>query len=182
MTHFTDLCNWFLAAEPEEVATIESGMLNRAVTIRYRTGEIATITMCANGTFGYPKELCEVMGNGGIVVIDHMVEVRAAGITGTPARKTYPLSGATEAGLAGWLAERERACRQAVETRDPSRSVLAPEADKGHAAALDRFADEIEDIGPSVCGIDDSVQATRVAFAAIRSARERRFVKLAEMA
>ena len=47
MTHFTDLCNWFLAAEFEEVVALEHGMLNHGIVIRYRTGEIATLLMCA---------------------------------------------------------------------------------------------------------------------------------------
>ena len=186
MTHFTDLCNWFLAAEPEEVVAVESGMLNHAVIIRYRTGEIATITMSANGTFGYPKELYEVMGNGGIVVIDHMVEVRTAGISGAPSRTSYSLVGAPHrkldaAGTTGWFAERERSCRQAVETNDCSLSALCADADKGHAAALTRFIDEIAGIGPPVCGVDDAVRATRMAFAAVRSAREHRLVKMEEI-
>lgn len=47
MTHFTDLCNWFLAAEPEEVVALDHGDLNHGIVVRYRTGEVATIAMCA---------------------------------------------------------------------------------------------------------------------------------------
>ncbi len=82
MTHFIDLCNWFLADEPVEVSAIETGMLNHATIVRYRSGALATISLCANGSFGYPKELYEAFGNGAAVAIDHMVEVRAAGIPG----------------------------------------------------------------------------------------------------
>ena len=46
MTHFTDLCNWFMDAEPEEVVALEYGMLNHGVVIRYKTGELATILLC----------------------------------------------------------------------------------------------------------------------------------------
>jgi len=80
MTHFTDLCNWFMATEPEEVSAMETGMLNHGIIIKYKTGEIATLCMCANGTFGYPKELYEMFGNGAAVVVDHMLEIRIAGI------------------------------------------------------------------------------------------------------
>jgi hypothetical protein len=31
MTHFTDLCNWFLAAEPEEVVALATGMLSHSI-------------------------------------------------------------------------------------------------------------------------------------------------------
>jgi len=186
MTHFTDLCNWFLAARPVEVAAMETGMLNHAVIIRYETGELATINLCGNGTFGYPKELYEAMGNGGIVVVDHMVELRAAGIEGAPPKITYPFLNdrhpavGTEGGIAGWLAKKRAACREAAATGDPMQQFTA-EPDKGHAHALDRFVDEIRGTGPVVCGIDDAVLATRVAFAAVRSAQERRYVALEEV-
>src|SRR5690606_2509414 len=80
MTHFTDICNWFLAAEPEEVFAMKSDLFNASCIVKYATGEMATIMFAMNGTFGYPKELFEVFGHGAAVVIDHMVEVRTAGI------------------------------------------------------------------------------------------------------
>ena len=186
MTHFTDLCNWFLDARPAEVVAMETGMLNHAIVIRYETGELATINLCANGTFGYPKELYEAMGNGGIVVVDHMLEVRTAGIADAPEREIYPLVQdrhpkiGTEGGILGWLAKKRAACREVEETGDPMRLFTA-EPDKGHAHALDRFVDEIRGQGPMVCGVDDAVLATRVAFAAVRAAREHRHVTLAEV-
>ena len=186
MTHFTDLCNWFLDDEPAEVSAIETGMLNHAIIIRYRQGELATLNLCANGTFGYPKELYEMMGNGGIVVVDHMVEVRTAGIENAPPRILYPLLKdrhpeiGTEGGILGWIEKKQAACREVIETGDPMRQ-FAAEPDKGHAHALDRFVDEIQGLGPVVCGVRDAVQATRVAFAAIRSAAEHRIVSLEEI-
>jgi predicted dehydrogenase len=186
MTHFTDLCNWFLAAEPVEVVALESGMLNHGVVVRYKTGEIATLTMAANGTFGYPKELYEMFGNGGAVVVDHLVEIRTAGLAGVPARTVYPLLRdrfpdiGTELGLSGWLKKRAAACAEA-EARGDTTLVLAADPDKGHAHAMERFVDEIHGDGPQVCGVDDAVMATRVAFAAIRAAHEKRMVSLAEI-
>lgn len=185
MTHFTDLCNWFLAAEPREVVAIEDG-LNHAVIIRYQTGEMATITMSGNGTFGYPKELYEMFGNGAAVVVDHMLEVRTAGVEGAPARKTYPMLSdrhrqvGTEGGLLGWLEKKRAACREAAEKGDPMLQFTA-EPDKGHMQAIERFVAEIRGQGPVVCGIDDTILATRVSFAAIRSAAERRIVSLSEV-
>jgi len=76
MTHFTDICNWFMASDPIEVVAFETGMLNHSIIVKYSDGEIATLSLCANGTFGYPKELYEAMGNGSIVVCGHMCEVR----------------------------------------------------------------------------------------------------------
>ena len=186
MTHFTDICNWMLNAQPIEVTAVETGMLNHAIIIRYDTGELATLNMTGNGTFGYPKELFEMMGHGAMVAVDHMVEVRTAGITGAPWQKTYPLLGdrypnvGREGGISGYLAKQQVACDDAAEKRDAS-LVIHGKPDKGHARQLERFVDQIQGQGPAVCPIDDAVLATRVAFAAIRSAHEKRTVNLDEV-
>ena len=186
MTHFTDLCSWFLNSEPVEVVALETGMLNHAIIVKYAGGEIATLTLCGNGTFGYPKELYEAMGNGSIVVCDHMCEVRTAGIKNVPAKTTYPFlkdrhpNVGTQGGITGWLEKKATACREALEANDQALQFTA-EPDKGHAHAIDHFVDEIRGIGSVVCGVDDAVKATRIAFAAIKSAKEARIVKLEEI-
>ncbi len=186
MTHFTDMCNLFLNSEPESVIAMESGMLNHGVVIRYRSGAMATIMMASNGTFGYPKESYEIFGNGGAVAIHHLLEMRTAGIEGAPAHTVYPVLGdrhpeiGKELGLTGWLAKKQAACREATEKKDPL-LIFTAEPDRGHARAIDRFVDEIRGEGKQVCGIDDAVTATRVAFAAIKSAREGRLVRIEEI-
>ena len=186
MTHFTDVCNWFLADDPVEVTAVETGMLNMAVIVRYQSGALATIVIGNNGTMGYCKELYELMGNGGYIAIDHMLEVRTAAIEGAPATTTYPMVHdlhpqiGMEGGISGWLAKKRAACDEAAAHNDPLLQFTA-EPDKGHAHALERFVDQILDNGPEVCGVEAAVLATRVAFAAIRSARERRTVPLAEV-
>ena len=186
MTHFTDICNWFMASEPTEVVAIETGMLNHAIIIKYTGGEIATLTLCGNGTFGYPKELYEAMGNGSMVVCDHMCEVRTAGIKNISARITYPLLNdrhpnvGLQGGIAGWIEKKAAACQESLDTNDQMRQ-FAAEPDKGHAHAINRFVDEINGDGEVVCGVDDAVIATRCAFAAIQSAKEGRIVKLKEV-
>ncbi len=186
MTHFTDVCNWFLAEEPLEVTAVETGMLNEAVIIRYRSGALATIVIGSNGTFGYCKELYEFMGNGAYLAVDHMLEVRTAGIEGVPAKTIYPMvqdrhpQVGREGGVSGWLAKKRAACEEAAASNDP-RLQFTAEPDKGHAHALERFVDQILGKGPAVCSVDDSVLATRVAFAAIRSAHERKSVLLDEI-
>jgi len=187
MTHFTDICNWFLDEEPVEVTAVETGLLNVAVIIRYRNGALATIVVASNGTFGYCKELYEFMGNGAYLAVDHMLEVRTAGIENAPAKIVYPMMQdrhpqiGTELGVSGWLAKKRAACAEATEKHDALLQFTA-EPDKGHAHALERFVDEIVGKGPEVCGIDASVLATRVAFAAVRSAEEKRTVALSEIA
>jgi predicted dehydrogenase len=186
MTHFTDVCNWFLAEEPIEVTAVETGMLNMSVIVRYQSGALATIVIGNNGTMGYCKELYEFMGNGGYLAIDHMLEVRTAAIEGEPPRTTYPMvhdrhpQVGKEGGVPGWLAKKRAACDEAVAHNDPLLQFTA-EPDKGHAHALERFVDQILGTGPEVCGVRAAVLATRIAFAAIRSARERRPVPLAEV-
>ncbi len=183
MTHFTDVCNWFLAEPPIEVTAVETGMLNEAVIIRYRDGALATIIIGNNGTFGYCKELYEFMGNGAYLAVDHMLEVRTAGIEGAPAKTIYPMLNdrhpniGREGGVSGWLAKKEAACAEAAAQHDPLLQFTA-EPDKGHAHALERFVDQILGQGGEVCGVDAAVLATRIAFAAIRSAQERRTILL----
>ena len=187
MTHFTDICNWFLDDQPVEVTAVETGMLNLSVIIRYRSGALATIVIASNGTLGYCKELYEFMGNGGYLAVDHMLEVRTAGIEGVDPRITYPMIQdrhtqiGMEGGVAGWLEKKRAACAEAVAASDPLLQFTA-EPDKGHAHALDRFVDQILGVGTEVCGIRASVLATEVAFAAVASAREKRSVLLEELA
>jgi hypothetical protein len=186
MTHFTDICNWFLASEPKEVVAIETGMLNHAIIVKYTGGEIATLSLCGNGTFGYPKELYEAMGNASMVVCDHMCEVRTAGIKNVPSRITFPFlkdrhpNIGTQGGIAGWLEKKAAACHESLDENDPMLQ-FAAEPDKGHAHAINRFVDEIKGCGGVVCGVDDAVMATRVAFAAIKSAQEHRIVRMEEV-
>lgn len=186
MTHFTDLCNWFMASEPAEVFAMETGMLNHAIIIKYAGGEIASLNMCGNGSFAYPKELYEMMGNGSVVVCDHMCEVRTAGIPDVPLRIKFPFRNdrhpeiGTEGGIDGWLQKKAAACRDAVRQNNQMLQFSA-EPDKGHMHAIENFADEINGLRSPVCPVDDAVMATRVAFAAIRSAAENRVVKLSEI-
>ena len=186
MTHFTDVCNWFLEDAPVEVTAVETGMLNMAVIVRYQSGALATIVIGNNGTMGYCKELYELMGNGGYLAVDHMLEVRTAGIDGAPAKIMYPMQHdlhpqiGLEGGVSGWLAKKQVAYAEAAAAHDPLLQFTA-EPDKGHAHALERFADQIFGDGPEVCGIDAAVLATKVAFAAIRSAHEKRPVLLTEI-
>ncbi len=186
MTHFTDICNWFLNDDPVEVVAMETGMLNHAIIVKYAGGAVATMNLTGNGTFGYPKELYEAFGNGSAVICDHMCEVRTAGIASAPAKITYDFlkdrhpDVGTQGGISGWLEKKAAACKEAAEAGDQALQMTA-EPDKGHAHAMDKFVDEILGNGPVVCGVDSSVMATRIAFAAIKSAQEGRIVKISEI-
>lgn len=186
ITHFTDLTNWFLAAEPVEVVAMKSEDFNDSAIFRYKTGEMATIAFCNNGTRAYPKEKYEIFGHGAIVVIEHMVETRIVGIEGAPHTLKYALRNdrlpevGQEGGLSGFLAKRREITKRIAETGDGTTFGWC-EAEKGHPQAIARFAHEVRGSGPMVNGIEDSILTMRMAFAAVRSAMERRVVTMDEL-
>ncbi len=182
-THFADLATWFLDSEPVEVHCIGSGILNHVITIRYANAGIANITMAGTGSLGYPKELLEVFGNAGALVVDHMLEVRSSGIEDFPAIHRFPLAGSAasgEAGFASWFEQKVAACREAADTKDVFKQFSA-EADKGHRNILREFIREIRGLRAPVCPISDAITATKICLAAVRSRLESRPVRLAEL-
>jgi len=186
-THFVDLANWFLDAEPVRVICSGQGVLNHVIIIHYANGGMATITMASTGTFGYPKELVEAIGNGGLVACDHMVEVRSAGISNAPTLTKYPFltdrhpNVGTEGGLAGWLEKKRAACEEAAAAGDPMQQFTA-EPNKGHLLLLAEFVREIRGERNPVCPVEYAVTATRVCLAAAKSYLEDRPVELSEIA
>ena len=182
MTHFTDLANWLLDDEPSRITALQNDPWNHGVVVQYRGGGLASIFSSSNGTFGYPKELYEMMGGGGLVAVDHLVELRTAGIAGAPARQTFPMlhdrhtSVGTQGGIEGWLEKKRAACADAETAHDPTLQFTA-EPNKGHAAHLEAFARQVRG-GPEVCGVDAAITASRVAFAAIESAESGAVVTL----
>lgn len=182
MTHFTDLCNWFLNDEPVRVTALQHNIANHGVIVQYRNGALATITMSSNGTFGYPKELYEIMAYGGLVAVDYLVEIRTAGIGRALTRQTFPMlkdrhpQVGEEGGFDGWYAKKQAACEEASAQGDPQLQFTA-EPDKGHAAHLEAFVAQLRG-GPEVCGVDDAVLAGRVAWAAIEAASTQKVVDL----
>jgi len=127
-----------------------------------------------------------MFGHAGAVIVDHLVEIRTAGIEGAPPRRTFPIPDdrhpevGSEGGLSGWLAK-TRAAAEAAAAHGRGDTIVGVGADKGHARALEAFVDEILGLGPIVCGVDDAVRATRVALAAVASAREARVVPMSEI-
>ena len=187
MTHFADLACWFVDAEPKRVGVLSSGILNHATTIEFEGGGVASIFMSGNGTFGYPKELLEAFGCGGAVIVEHMLEVRTAGIEGAPEHKLYPFLNdkhpevGVQGGLSGWM-EKKRAARAASVLAGNTNWVGIAEPDKGHARMLSAFVEEIQGKRASpVSPVTDAVRVMEVCTAAIRSFQEHRFVDLAEL-
>lgn len=185
-THFVDLANWFIDDEPVRVMCTGQGVLNHSIVIHYAGGAMAVITMAGTGTLAYPKELLEAIGHGGIVVSDHMLEVRVAGINDVPALKKYPMlndkhrSVGAAGGLHGWLDKKYIACQEAERSGDSMLQFTA-EPDKGHRHMLKEFIREIRGERDSVCSVREAVLAIRVCLAATRSYLENRAVDLNEI-
>jgi predicted dehydrogenase len=187
MTHFADLACWFLDDVPQRVGVLSSGVLNHATVVQFRGGGVASIFMGGSGTFGYPKELLEAFGEGAAVVVDHMVEVRTAGIAGVPQCKTYPFLNdrhpeiGKQGGLHGWLEKRRAACDEGSSSGEGG-WISSAEPDKGHARMLEAFVEEIRgQRSQPVSPIDAAVRAMEICTAAIRSFREKRFVDISEI-
>lgn len=185
-THFTDLANWFLDAEPVSVLCSGQGVLNHAIIIHYAGGGLATITMAGTGSFAYPKELLEAMGQGGVVACDHMLEVRTAGIVDAPPITRYPMLNdrhpriGEEGGLHGWLQKKRVACEEATAAGDPMLQFTA-EPDKGHRRMLREFIREIRGECDPVCPVEGAVLAAKVCLAAVKSYLEERRVTVSEI-
>lgn len=185
-THFVDLANWFMTSKPLQVLCTGQGVLNHVIVIHYEDGGMASITMASTGSFGYPKELLEAIGHGGIVVNNHMLEVRTAGIAGAPPLRHYPMlndrhpSVGAAGGLQGWLDKKAAACLGAEQAGDPMRQFTA-EPDKGHQRMLREFIREIRGERSPVCPVEDAILATRVCLAAAKSYLENRPVDLTEI-
>jgi len=182
-THFTDIANWFLQDQPVRVFATGQGIVNHVMVIEYARGGLATLSMSASGSFAYPKELIEAMGNAGVVVVDHMLEIRTAGIAHAPLVKkfdmlgdTYPETG-SEGGLHGWLAKRQRGCEEAERTGDPMKQFCA-EPNKGHALMLKEFIREIRGKREPVSPVGNAILALRVCLTAVESLRQGKPVDL----
>jgi predicted dehydrogenase len=185
-THFTDLANWFIDSEPVKVLCSGQGVLNHALIIHYANGGMATITMASTGSFGYPKELLEAIGQGGIVACDHMLEVRTGGIAGAPPVTCFPMLNdrhpqvGRQGGLHGWLEKKRAACEEAAKAGDPMQQFTA-EPDKGHRRMLGEFVREIRGERGPVCPVGDAILATKVCLAAAKSYLEERPVDVSEI-
>ncbi len=182
-THFADIACWFAESEPVRVQTAFTGLTLHTVVIEFEGGHLATIHSGANGSFGMPKELYTASGRGGTITVDHMLEVRSAGIADAPLIRTYPMLNdrhpdiGTEGGLHGWLKKKAAACEEAAAAGDPWKQFTA-EPNKGHLLMLSEFIREIRGEREPVSPIGNAVRALRICVASVQSKREGRPVTL----
>ncbi len=165
INHFTDLAHYFLGTEPVSVSATGDAMMNVVLNMRFECGSICTIFDACVGSFAYPKELYEIYHKGGVIAVDHCLEVRTAGIPGEPFRRLYP-SGAdpTSAGIESW---HTRVIEQMRRHNDPSAPLAAPDPDKGHYEILDGFMRACRDGEENPC---DAAAGSRAAAIVIKAA------------
>ena len=173
MTHFVDLANLFVAREPRRVFAMGSTRMNFTIIIEYDDGSLATLTESGSGTLDYPKELYEITHRGAMIAVDHLVEIRVAGIEGEPFRRTYPtLDPAAKSGNAGIEAFYDHAQQTIAERlRTGSNELFIGFPNKGHYDHLDAFARCIRGDGASPCDALEGAKATMLTLKAIESAR-----------
>ncbi len=70
--HFIDVVNWWIGAEPVEVAAEAAGAADSMhVTLRYGDGSHATVTYLTEGHSRFPKETFEAFGDGRAARLDN---------------------------------------------------------------------------------------------------------------
>lgn len=167
MTHFADLAGVFMVSAPVRVTTTGSRSGNHVVTIEYADGSIATIFATAFGSFGYPKELLEIYHNGAAVIVDHLAEVRTAGVVDEPFRTVFPVPGSCGGGIEAYYQAIHRAQQDAERSGD--NSILPPQPDKGHFALLSDLVEAVRDGRDPVSSAKVAAVATAVVLRAAES-------------
>ncbi len=172
MTHFLDLAGCFIPARPEWVEVAGERIGNHVITVGYADGSLAVIFESIFGSFGYPKELVEVYHNGAVIVLDHLCEMRVAGVVDEPFRTTFPFRDdrypeIREQGIEGYYLRTLAARREALEKGD--NSILPVQPDKGHYALLTDFARCIRTGKEPLCSARVAAVATALMLRCVES-------------
>jgi predicted dehydrogenase len=182
MTHFADLACMFIEADPIKITVTGSQLANHTIVIEFADGSLATIVAAAVGSFGYPKELVEIYHKGSAIIIDHMVELRVAGVVDEPFRRTFPLSqdfapGLTlDTGIVDLYRKTLAAHEEAIYKGD--NSIIGPFPDKGHYGLLDRFVHAIRYREDTPCNAAEAAKSTAVILRALESVESGQSVKI----
>jgi predicted dehydrogenase len=175
MTHFADLACCFIPSVPVQVTVIGSREADHVVTIEYADGSLAAIFATAFGSFGYPKELIEIYHNGAAIIIDHLMELRVAGVADEPFRRVFPVlndrNPEIEAqGIEGYYQRIHAAQELAVARGD--NSLLPGGPDKGHYALLDDLVHCIKHGGEPACSAEVAAVPTAIILRALESVKQ----------
>lgn len=172
MTHFTDLACCFIDSKPVRVTTSGDKFSNHVVTVQFDDNSMATIFATPFGSFGYPKELVEVYHNGVAIVIDHLMEVRVAGVEGEPFRTEFSVVNdrnpeINAQGIEGYYQRVLAAEKLAIEKGD--NSLLPAQPDKGHYALLDDFIQCVKTGREPACSARVAAPPTAIILRALES-------------
>jgi Predicted dehydrogenases and related proteins len=172
MTHFADLACCFIDSKPTRVTTSGNKQANHVVTIEFENGSLATIFATAFGSFGYPKELVEIYHNGAVIALDHLLEMRVAGVEDEAFQTYFPFMEdrhpyISDKGINGYykhvLANHEEVISSGV------KSLLPEGPDKGHFSLLDDFVKCIMFGGEPICSAEIAAVPTAIILKAIES-------------
>ena len=182
--HTFDLLSWFLGQEPVEIYAAGPLETDNVVVIKYADDSLATMLCGGKGGIFYPKELMEVFCNSTTLAVDHFYELRLDGPCRNfirrfpnPAKKRAPLrEESMTAFYEGYFAARPA---HDIVGAHAANDIPTPSIDKGHARAMQAFADAI------VSGVEfsinavDGARATVCALKAYESIRENRPIAIA---
>ncbi len=82
--HFFDLMMWFVDSEPVSViaSALNNDLDEMTATVTYADGSTGTMIYTGYGSSTYPKEYFEVIGGGGIGVLDDFKSLTLSGLSG----------------------------------------------------------------------------------------------------
>lgn len=98
--HFFDMCCWFLDQSPVAVSASRVGIPSQAepqsaaviaddnltALLRFPSGALATVVYCSVGHPGVSKEVIELFGGQGVIVVDNFQGIQFAGLPGKSVR------------------------------------------------------------------------------------------------
>jgi len=184
--HVFDAIRWFAASEVVSVYCAQSRSDEEALTIRFASGCVASITSSGYATPDVPKERLEVFADGGGVTVEEFVQLRTFGRP--EYSPVYRFAGHAHpdqdsAHVAAFREQGEEALyavrRQAMEHPDQAVPYLNYLVEKGWLAALEHFAESVASgRTPENASPLDALQAHRLARAAIKSRESWEVVKL----
>lgn len=173
MTHFADLACCFIESNPVRVTTSGDRFSNHVVTMEFADRSMGVIFATPYGSHGYPKELVEIYHHGASIVIDHLMEIRTAGIVGEPFRIEFDVPNdrnpeITARGIEGYYQRVLAAQKTAIERGDNSLSASGG-PDKGHYALLDDFVQCIKHGTEPACSARIAAPPTAIILRALDS-------------
>jgi predicted dehydrogenase len=77
--HIFDILRWFTDSDVESVYCVEARRNDVIITLRFKSGCVASITDSGHATYDYPKERIDIIGDYGSVSVEEFTELRTFG-------------------------------------------------------------------------------------------------------